>query len=158
MVISYYDVAQICLSGHIINEHFGKHAERNRTFCHKCGEKTITQCPSCKTNINGYYHLDQYEGHGLFSTPSYCHNCGKPYPWTDNKIQTAIQIFAEFGKLDENEKETIEEDIKNISRNIPQSELSALRIKKIWKKYGQIAYGVVMDFASKTTAEILKNP
>ena len=92
------------------------------------------------------------------SIPSYCHKCGKPFPWTENRILTAIQLFSEFGNLDEDEKKTIENDIKNIARDIPQSELSAMRIKAIWKKYGKIAYNIVMEFASKTAAEILKHP
>ena len=90
--------------------------------------------------------------------PAYCHKCGKPFPWTENKIQTAIQIFAEFGGLDNEEKKTIENDIRNISRDIPQGELAAMRIKKIWQKYGKIAYNVIMEFVSKTAAEILKHP
>jgi hypothetical protein len=88
--------------------------------------------------------------------PSYCLNCGKPYPWTENKIVAAIQIFAEFGDLDEDEKKTIEQDINNIAKDIPQAELSAMRIKRIWEKYSPVAYNVIMEFASKTAAEILK--
>jgi hypothetical protein len=33
-----------------------------------------------------------------------------------------------------------------------------MRIKRIWQKYGKIAYNVIMEFASKTAAEILKHP
>jgi hypothetical protein len=66
---------------------------------------------------------------------------------------TAIQMFAEFGDLDEEENKTIEQDIRNIARDIPQAELSAMRIKKIWKHCGKIAYSVLMEFASKTAAE-----
>jgi len=94
----------------------------------------------------------------LTVAPAYCLSCGKPYPWTESKILTAIQIFAEFGKLDEEEKKTIKQDINNIAKDIPQSELSAMRIKRMWEKYGKIAYAVIMDFVSKTAAEILKNP
>jgi hypothetical protein len=90
--------------------------------------------------------------------PSYCSNCGKPYPWTENKIMTAIQIFAEFGNLEEQEKKDIEKDINNIAKDIPQAELSAMKIKRLWGKYGKIAYNVIMEFASKTAAEVLKNP
>ncbi len=50
----------------------------------------------------------------------------KPYPWTENKILTAIQIFAEFGNLDDAEKKPIEQDIKNIAEDAPQAELSAM--------------------------------
>jgi len=94
----------------------------------------------------------------LTAAPAYCLKCGKPYPWTENKIKTAIQIFTEFGNLDKTERKTIEDDIKNIAKDVPQAELSAMRIKRIWEKYGRVAYNVIMEFASKTAAEILKNP
>jgi len=90
------------------------------------------------------------------SVPSYCANCGEPYPWTQKKIQTAIQIFAEFGELNEEEKSTIEQDIENIGTDVPETELSAKRIKRIWEKYGPICREVIMEFASRTAANILK--
>jgi len=90
--------------------------------------------------------------------PSYCPNCGKPFSWTQKRIQTAIQIFAEFGDLKDKEKETIEQDVENIAKDVPEAELSAMRIKRIWKKYGPIAYEAIMEFASRTAAKILKVP
>ncbi len=85
-----------------------------------------------------------------------CRKCGKAYPWTSNKIITAIQIFAEFGNLDDVEKETIEQDIKNIAEDAPQAELSAMRIKRLWEKYSPIARDIIMELSSKTIAELLK--
>ena len=90
--------------------------------------------------------------------PSYCPNCGKPYPWTQKKIKTAIQIFAEFGDLNEEEKKTIEQDVENIAKDVPEAELSARRIKRIWERGKSIGYEVIMEFASRTAAQILKNP
>jgi hypothetical protein len=150
-----YDIAQICMNGHVINSS-SKGCHHNEEFCSSCGEKIITECPSCRVSIRGDYHSKLTVR--LADAPAFCHNCGKAYPWTENKIQTAIQIFAEFGGLDDGEKKTIEDDIRNISRDIPQAELSAMRIRKIWQKYGKIAYNVIMEFASKTAAEILKHP
>lgn len=150
-----YNLQQVCEQGHQITSFYDKESgsEFAQKFCDKCGEKTITQCKYCNAGIRGTY-KDAWQE---VSVPAYCHNCGKPYPWTENKIQVAIQIFAEFGNLGAEENKTIEQDIKNISRDIPQAELSALRIKKMWGKYGKIAYNVIMEFATKTAAEILKN-
>lgn len=91
------------------------------------------------------------------AVPSYCSDCGKPYPWTERKIRAAIQTFDEFD-LDEEEKKNIGQDIENIAKDVPEAELSARRIKRIWGKYGRIAYEVIMEFASSTTAKILKSP
>jgi hypothetical protein len=51
-----YDVAQVCLNGHIVNFFAGSQPERNENFCSACGERTIVQCPHCKTKIRGQYH------------------------------------------------------------------------------------------------------
>ncbi len=157
----YYDVQQVCENGHIRNDTTKFRPEANEEYCTLCGKITITQCPKCSTNIRGA--MLTVSGRGrpspcerLTVAPAYCLSCGKPYPWTENKILTAIQIFAEFGDLDEDEKRTIEQDINNIAKDIPQAELSAMRIKRIWEKYSPVAYNVIMEFASKTAAEILK--
>ena len=159
-----YFLQQVCLNGHQITASYKDHMTQMpfstigaAVFCEKCGEKTITHCQHCKNGIIGM-HNSLIGAKAGAVVPSYCKICGKPYPWTENKIQTAIQMFAEFGNLDEEEKKTIEQDINNIARDVPQSELSALRIKKIWQKYGVVAYNVIMEFASKTAAEILKKP
>ena len=163
-----YDVQQVCENGHQITGCYNIRPEGQKKFCQECGAATIIACPACDVKIQGVeievvqsWADARYGGSELVpgrpvDVPSYCSNCGKPYPWTENKIATAIQMFAEFGNLDAKEKDTIEQDIKNIAKDIPQSKLSAMRIKQIWKKYGLVAYDVIMEFASKTAAEILK--
>ena len=152
----YYDVQQVCENGHQINECCKEMPEICQNFCDKCGAKTITKCLHCDTEIRGYYIDPGIIGGGGSEVPLHCHNCGKSYPWTENRIMSAIQIFAEFGNLDEQEMKEVEKDIKNIAKDIPQAELSAMRIKRIWGKCGSVAYNVIMEFASKTAAEILK--
>ncbi len=164
----YYDVQQVCENGHQITGCCTLQPERQKKFCQECGAATITACPSCNKEIQGYpieahqSWLDaRHGGPKMVSgrpvgVPAHCSNCGEPYPWTKNRIVAAIQIFAGFGGLDEKEKSTIEQDITNVAKDIPQAELSAMRIKRIWEKYGPVAYNVIMELASKTLAEILK--
>ncbi len=163
-----YDIQQVCENGHQITDCYNISPEKQKGFCQKCGAATITACPSCGEGIQGAQIKVSQSLIGARTgrqtmiptthadVPSYCHNCGKPYPWTEKKIVTAIQIFAESGNLNDDEKKTIEEDINNIAKDIPQAELSAIRIKRIWGKYGTVAYNILMEFASKTAAEILK--
>ena len=158
----YYDVQQVCENGHIRNDTIKYRPEANEEYCTLCGKKTITQCPECSTDIRGAMLISKPRGgrpspcESLTVAPAYCLSCGKPYPWTENKILTAIQMFAEFGNLDDKEKETIEQDIKNIAEDAPQAELSAMRIKRLWEKYSPVARDIIMELASKTIAEILK--
>lgn len=151
-----YDIQQVCENGHQINNRVEEHPEHNQDFCDMCGAKTITKCMHCETEIRGYYNFSNIIGGVDVDVPSHCFNCGKAYHWTENKIVTAIQIFAEFD-LTEDEEKTIEQDINNIAKDIPQARLSAMRLKPICQRCGKVAYDVLMEFASKTTAEILKN-
>ncbi|MGQ0604194.1 MAG: DUF2321 domain-containing protein [Anaerolineales bacterium] len=57
-----YDVGQICLNGHVINEFSIGMPEHNQQFCGGCGSPTITDCPFCNTQIRGGY----YAGGGVF--------------------------------------------------------------------------------------------
>lgn len=166
-----YDVQQVCENGHQITGCYQISKSERQDFCQKCGAATMTACPSCGGEIQGAQIVDSRD---LYETitkveprmvpmhhvnvPSWCSNCGKPYPWTADKIATAIQILEEFGNLNDEEKRTIEQDINNIAKDTPKTELSAMRIKRILAKCGTVAYNVIMEFASKTAAEILKNP
>jgi hypothetical protein len=38
---SHYDVAEICLNGHLINEYAATHGDENQPFCNDCGAATI---------------------------------------------------------------------------------------------------------------------
>jgi len=152
-----YDVQQVCENGHQITSSYRESPEQRQNYCDQCGAKTITKCLNCNAEIRGYYSVPGVFSLGKTLVPSHCHNCGKAYPWTEKKIATAIQIVTEFGDLSEEEKGTIEQDINNIAKDIPQAELSAMRIRRIWEQYGKIAYNVIMEFASKTAAEVLKS-
>jgi hypothetical protein len=165
-----YDIQQVCENGHQITAGYNTRPEERKKFCQECGAPTITSCPECHADIEGapieVWHTildartncERRTFEDVVSVPKHCVNCGKPYPWTKKKIQTAIQIFAEFGNLNSKEKETIAQDIENIAKEVPETELSAMRIKRIWGKYGPIAYNVMMDFTSRTAAHMLKNP
>jgi len=167
-----YDVQQVCENGHQITDCYNIYPERRKKFCQECGAPTLTACPGCGAEIQGaqvkaderYFDFtggcqkmiraDPFDVH----VPSYCANCGEPYPWTQKRIQTAIQTLTEFGNLDDEEKKTIAQDIENVAKNVPEAELSARRIKRIWKKYGPVCYEAIMEFASRTAAKILKGP
>ena len=154
---SYYDVALICMNGHVVNASTKTSPSHNTPFCEDCGAQTISSCLKCEEDIRGKYHVPLVIGGG-YDLPSYCHNCGQPYPWTESKIQTAIDIFVEFGGLDDVALEQTKKDLNNIAKDVPQTELSAMRIKRIWANGTKLAYNVIMEFASKTAAEMLKQP
>ncbi|REJ29274.1 DUF2321 domain-containing protein [Caldibacillus debilis] len=85
-----YDIAQICLNGHVVNASYNSYPEHNQKYCVECGAKTIIKCLKCQTPIRGYYHVDTLIDH--YTPPKFCHECGEPYPWTAKALNAAIEL------------------------------------------------------------------
>ena len=83
---SWYDIMQVCTTGHQITSMLQSNPNSSQTHCKKCGAETISKCNKCNTNIKGYHHVPRVIS--LFSTPipEFCHECGEPYPW-QGKLQ-----------------------------------------------------------------------
>lgn len=77
MMAQNWDTARICLNGHVLTAHLSKHPDSGN-FCAKCGAKAIDHCPNCNTPIHG---LPFNWNNPWFKPPTYCHECGEPYPW-----------------------------------------------------------------------------
>jgi len=96
--MSWYDTAQVCLNGHVVNDAVRSSPESNQKYCERCGAATITACEKCKQSIPGYYHSDTVVviGGRTMDAPPHCANCGAPYPWTDrqNKISARAKRAA----------------------------------------------------------------
>ena len=156
-----YDVLQACENGHKITGRYSTMPGERQTYCDRCGAKTIAVCPNCHKEIQGDRIVEvggiPVTDKRLF-VPLYCPNCGQPYPWTQKKIRAAIQNLVEFGDLNEDEKKTIDQDVENIARDVPDTELSARRIKRILERGKDVGYEIIMEFASRTAAQILKGP
>src|SRR5664280_1602076 len=56
-------------------------------FCPKCGASTLDACEHCKAIIP--------DGR----RPSYCRQCGKPYPWMQDRLDTARDLLWHDEKL-----------------------------------------------------------
>ncbi|MBU4216247.1 MAG: DUF2321 domain-containing protein [Actinobacteria bacterium] len=131
----WYDTAQICQNGHIINQMTVENPVRSAFRCETCGEETITACPSCKTPIRGYYHSEDMNV-PLFEVPKFCSSCGEPYPWTDRKIKLAKELADQAKGINKKEREILKESIVDIILETPSAEVSASKIKKITEKSG----------------------
>lgn len=94
---AWYDTALICPNGHIINDSMKAHPVHNKKFCPHCGEKAISQCLSCSTEIQGECHYPNVAGLGMRTPPKHCHSCGAPYPWTAKKIKATKDVIAGLG-------------------------------------------------------------
>lgn len=115
--------AQICLNGHPTNFHFRSQPQVSKSFCPTCGERTITQCPSCQKDIPG-------EDTVVYP---YCKYCGKPYPWAEKRIQAAKQLVHEQG-LTEVEEAEVTDSIDALVQRSPAAPLAEQRLQRFIKK------------------------
>jgi hypothetical protein len=115
--------AQICLNGHPINFHFRSQPQTSKSFCPNCGERTITECPSCQKDIPG-------EDTVVYP---YCKYCGKPYPWAEKRIQAAKQLIREQGLAEEEEVE-VTESIDALVQRSADAPLAEQRLKGFMRK------------------------
>jgi hypothetical protein len=147
-----HDIAQVCVNGHMINTASRGMPEHNKPFCDKCGEKTITSCPSCNNSIRG---LD-WDGYSQEpDAPPHCEHCGKPFPWTERKKAAALELFAEVLDMEaEEQREELKRDLDAISTDQPRTQAAALKLKRMLTKAGKDALGMVRDMVVDIGSEI----
>ena len=91
----------ICKKGHLQESILKLNEKCLNKFCQDCGSEIIDACPNCNSIIQGgilkvkkeidlyntdFFNQRYYEKEYRIPTsyiPKYCHNCGKPYPWTE---------------------------------------------------------------------------
>jgi len=153
----YYDVAQICLNGHVVNDNYREYPQHNQDYCDKCGTSTISKCQSCQAEIRGDYHVSGVIGMGgKEKAPNFCHNCGKPYPWTAKKIEAVREMTDELEGITEEEKEKLRNSLDDLVSETPKSEVAVLRFKKILKKVGTDSYESIKSILVDVASEAIK--
>ena len=150
-----YDIAQICINGHVINSSSESYPQYNKKFCVKCGAETITNCKYCGGDIKGYYHGD-FINISPFIRPSFCDNCGKPYPWIESRILAAQELAKETKGLSSEDKDILKNSINEIVKDTPSSQVAALRFKNIMVKSGKVAAGMFKDILVEIVSEAAK--
>ena len=146
---SWYDVAQICINEHVTNSSTKEYPQHDEKFCERCGSETIKHCTYCENEIRGYYHVDGVFG-GSFDTPNHCLECGKPYPWTESKIQSAKEVI-ELLTLSEENKTTLKNSIEDIVVDTPKTETSCMKFKLITSSLTD----EIKDIIKKTFVDIV---
>ena len=152
-------IPQFCfLSGSLCFYRIG----HNKNFCDRCGESTITNCQNCNASIRGYYH--QSNGRApIYPTdlplPSFCLECGKPYPWTEAKLKAAKELSDILEDLSPKERDLLKKSIDDIVRDTPRTAVAANQFKILVAKAGRIIgeqlRNLVVDIASETAKKII---
>ncbi len=157
--MGYYNTAQICQNGHIINSNASGSPERNKKYCSKCGAQTITKCNLCSANIRGAYVIPSVISNGTMSLPLYCYECGGAYPWTSNIIKGVEEIISMSEGLNDTEKAEIKSSVPALVNASPAGDVAAVKLKQNFKKIGESGISairsLVVDVLSETAKKIL---
>ncbi len=154
-----YDVAQICITGHVVNDAARASPEHNQKFCIRCGAETMEVCRGCNAPIRGRYHNVRVL---MLTTPApiFCHECGKPYPWTECRLRDADELADIVEGLEDAERNSLKSCFPDLIRDTPKATAAAVTMTKLCKKSGEVAVlgfkQIFVDVVSKTAATVLK--
>jgi hypothetical protein len=149
-----YDVAQVCANGHIANASVHDAPQFNQNYCDKCGERTITVCPSCSKSIRGRYRdlitLATYEA------PSFCQYCGHPFPWTERALTAANEYVKELDSIEQEDRDRLIVSIQELTKDGPTSALAATRFKRLVDKAGLEAYQILREILVNVVSDTVR--
>ena len=123
--------AAVCRQGHVITERREDSERRGDRFCSICGSEIISKCRGCDTSIRGDYETPRITvvGFDIRDAPAFCHACGKPFPWTEDRLNAAKELADELD-ISDDEKTQLKAALDDITKEGPRNELGAARIKK----------------------------
>lgn len=152
-----YDTAQICTNGHVINECAATLPLHNSPYCSKCGAETIMSCQHCQARILGSYHSPGVLSFGgMMTAPAFCRNCGKAFPWTATRIETARLLADETDSFSSTEREELKLTFDDLVRDTPKTTLATSRFKKFMSKTGKETAQAFRDILVDVVSESVK--
>ena len=87
---------------------------------------------------------------------SFCHNCGRPYPWTETGLKAAQELADEQDQLTETEREQLKKSISQLVKDTPQTELAIFRYKKLVGKISKTAAATLNNIIATIATETVK--
>jgi hypothetical protein len=134
-----FHAAQICLKGHVQSAS-GRDFKRGE-HCPHCGNVCIDSCRHCKAAIRGNGTQETLH----YKRPSFCHSCGRPYPWMEDRQQTARELLYHDDKLLLEDREKLWDLLQDVMSD-PKSDLAPAKKHLI---------GIYLDRAASATREVM---
>lgn len=158
-----YDVAQVCLNGHMVNNTARRFPAHNATYCGTCGARTIVECENCHAPIRGYYHVSGVIGlSGPDHPEAYCHACGTAYPWTLAALLAAKELTAELDELNDDERAQLADVLDDLVVESPRTTVAVARFRRLAGKAGGGAVegfrSILVDVVSEAVRKQMFSP
>jgi hypothetical protein len=151
-----YDVAQICVNGHVISSMAGSNVQYRQEHCNKCGAKTIMSCQKCNKPINGYHHVPGVIGFFDYNAPRFCEYCGEAFPWIKSKIESSKELVDLMDSLTVQEKDDLKESIEDLVRETSKVPVAKVKLKKYLAKVDSGISDGIKDILKDTLSDEIK--
>jgi hypothetical protein len=153
-----YTTAAVCQRGHALTGDAERHPVAK--FCADCGAPVITACPGCGIGIRGHFVPPGVTGvSGRYTPPNFCFSCGRPFPWTTEKLAAARDLADELEGISADDRAKLKSAIDDVAGGGPRAEAGAARIKRMVGKagsaVGQALWKLSIEVASEAAKKIL---
>lgn len=146
----------VCLNGHQISIR----NDNPNPYCSKCGAEVISSCPTCNHPIKGDYHIEgilDVTVHNI-PVPSYCENCGEPFPWTKSAIDASDELI-DLSDLTQDEKDNFKSSIPDLLVETPKTSVAITKFeiysKKVATSIADALRSILVDVASEVVIKEL---
>lgn len=154
-----YRAAEICLNGHVTTSYADVMPDLREKYCSICGEQTITKCPHCDNPIRGSYYEPGFLGTSDYLKPNFCHNCGRPFPWTERSLHAASELMELSSILGDAELIQFKTDLDSLIKDTPQTKVASFRVKvflgKVSKEIASGVRDILVDIVSETARKAI---
>ena len=159
-VSSHYELAQICMNGHVVTDTARDYPQRTSKVCRECGEATITTCPGCNSEIPGEYIVPGvYSAVSHFRKPAYCGSCGRAFPWTERALTALKEMAKEADELSAEDQKALGDSFEDVVAEGPRAALGLSRLRrllpKVAKPTAEAMKRVLSDVVSEATKQQL---
>jgi hypothetical protein len=122
-----YTDAAICARGHVLTADAEGYPVAR--FCSKCGAVILSKCSACGVEIRGHYIPPGVTAvGGPLAPPAFCFSCGKPFPWTIEKLSAAKDLADELDDISAEDRAKLKTAIDDVAAGGPRAEAGAARI------------------------------
>lgn len=151
---AWWDIAQICENGDVINATIKEQPSLKADFCPRCSARTITVCQKCGTDIRGQFHSP--ENPLKFARPAFCHHCGAPYPWTES-LERLKALARSAKKLSASEQETLAGCFDDLTQDTSNTQAATNTLKRYLPKIGKRIASEMKDILIRVAAEVVRD-
>jgi hypothetical protein len=91
-----------------------------------------------------------------YFVPSFCDGCGRPYPWTEAKLQTARDLADELDELSPEDRERLKGSLEDLICNTSRTTVAATIFKKATAKVGAEGGAALKKIVTDIACEVAK--